>query len=165
MKVEKNLIGAAGEHIVLSRLLARGILAAQSPFNAFKADILINPSDGGRPYLIQVKTRLSYEKKLRGWLLSEKNETQSDGNFFYCFVDLGLVDSKVYVVPSKKVAAILVESHQRWISTPGKKGQARNESSMRKLRLDYSNTPLKSAKGLWMEKYLENWDFFNSDAG
>lgn len=160
MKIEKNLIGAAGEHVVLSRLLSRGILAAQSPFNAFKADILINPSNGGKPFLIQVKTRLTYEKRLRSWILSEKNEAQSDSNFYYCFVDLGLIESKVYVVPSKKVASILSESHQNWISTPGKKGQARNDSSMRKLRLDYSHVSLKSAKGLWIEKYLEKWDVF-----
>jgi hypothetical protein len=160
MKIEKNLIGAAGEHVVLSRLLSRGILAAQSPFNAFKADILINPSNGGRPFLIQVKTRLTYERKLRSWLLSEKNETQSDSNFYYCFVDLGLIESKVYVVPSKKVASILTESHRNWIATPGKNGQARNDSGMRKLRLDYSRVSLKSAKGLWIEKYLEDWDVF-----
>jgi hypothetical protein len=158
MKIENNLIGAAGEHLVLSRLLSRGILAAQAPFNAFKADILINPSDGGRPLLIQVKTRLSYEKKVRHWLLDEKNEGQVDSNFYYCFVDLGQEESSIYVVPSKKVAAILVEGHKRFLSTPGKRGQKRNDSSMRKLKLDYSNEPLKAAKGQWLDKYLEKWE-------
>lgn len=158
MKVENNLIGAAGEHLVLSRLLSRGILAAQAPFNAFKADILINPSDGGRPLLIQVKTRLSYENKITYWLLNEKNERQVDRNFFYCFVDLGQEESSVYVVPSKKVAAILVESHKRFLATPGKRGQKRNDSSMRKVNLNYSKEPLKAAKGNWMDKYLENWE-------
>ena len=28
---DKNLVGAAGEHLVLSRLLSKGILAAQAP--------------------------------------------------------------------------------------------------------------------------------------
>ena len=160
MKIEKNLIGAAGEHLVLSRLLSRGILAAQAPFNAFKADILINPSDGGKPYLIQVKTRLSVGKKLRGWPLSEKNERFAETNFYYCLVDLSIQESKIYVVPSKKVAAVVAESHSNWLAKPGKKGQAHNDSSMRKLRLDYSKMPLKSAKGLWIDKYLEKWDVF-----
>jgi hypothetical protein len=31
MKIQTQLIGAAGEHLVLSRLLSRGILAAQTP--------------------------------------------------------------------------------------------------------------------------------------
>jgi hypothetical protein len=30
-KKDKNLIGAAGEHLVLSRLLSKGMLAAQAP--------------------------------------------------------------------------------------------------------------------------------------
>jgi hypothetical protein len=158
MKIEKNLIGAAGEHLVLSRLLSRGILAAQTPFNAFKADIVMNPSDGGRPRLIQVKTRLSYEKKITYWLLGEKNEEQVHSDFFYCFVDLGQEESSVYVVPSKKVAAIVTESHKRFLSTPGKRGQKRNDSSMRKVKLDYSKEPLESAKGQWMDKYLEKWE-------
>ena len=162
MKIEKNLIGAAGEHLVLSRLLTRGILAALSPFNAFKADILINPSDQGKPFLVQVKTRLTYEKKLSSWVLSEKNEKFADDNFYYCFVDLGLVDSKIYVVPSKKVAAILSESHSKWLAGEGKNGTKRNDSNMRKLRLDYTNHPINAAKGLWIEKYLENWDVFSN---
>jgi hypothetical protein len=53
---DKQLIGAAGEHLVLSRLLARGLLALQAPRGTRKADILVNPLDGGRPVLIQVKT-------------------------------------------------------------------------------------------------------------
>ena len=54
---DKQLVGAAGEHLVLSRLLARGLLASQAPRGTRKADILVNPLDGGRPVLIQVKTR------------------------------------------------------------------------------------------------------------
>ena len=56
VKTDKNLIGAAGEHLVLSRLLVRGVLASQAPRNTRKADILVNPLDGGKPRLIQVKT-------------------------------------------------------------------------------------------------------------
>jgi hypothetical protein len=51
-KKDKNLIGAAGEHLVLSRLLSLGLLASQSPFNAFKAVILVNPTDGSKSHLI-----------------------------------------------------------------------------------------------------------------
>ena len=51
-KKDKNLIGAAGEHLVLSRLLSLGLLVSKSPFNAFKADILVNPTDGSKSHLI-----------------------------------------------------------------------------------------------------------------
>jgi hypothetical protein len=49
---DKNLVGAAGEHLVLSRLLSKGILAAQAPRGARKADILVNHLDGKPPCLI-----------------------------------------------------------------------------------------------------------------
>lgn len=116
----------------------------------------------GKSFLVQVKTRLTYEKQLKSFVLGEKNEKFADENFFYCFVDLGLQNSKIYVVPSKRVSQILTESHSKWLSSPGKKGQVRNDSKMRKLRLDYSNLSLDSADGNWIEEYLENWGVFMS---
>jgi hypothetical protein len=47
-KIDTSLTGAAGEHLVLSRLLSRGVLAAQAPRGARKADILVNFLDGSR---------------------------------------------------------------------------------------------------------------------
>ena len=44
MTSDKSLVGAAGEHLVLSRLLARGLLASQAPRGTRKADILVPPS-------------------------------------------------------------------------------------------------------------------------
>jgi hypothetical protein len=57
MATDKTFIGAAGEHLVLSRLLERGILASQAPCGTRKANILVNPLDGGLPQLIQGKGR------------------------------------------------------------------------------------------------------------
>jgi len=48
-KQDKSLIGAAGEHLVLSRLLANGFLAAQAPRGTREVDILVNGIDGGEP--------------------------------------------------------------------------------------------------------------------
>lgn len=56
-KIDTSLTGAAGEHLVLSRLLSKGFLAAQAPRGARKVDILVNFIDGGEPFLIQVKAR------------------------------------------------------------------------------------------------------------
>ncbi len=39
MASDKTLIGAAGEHLVLSRLLEQGVLASQAPRGTRKADI------------------------------------------------------------------------------------------------------------------------------
>lgn len=153
---DKALIGAAGEHLVLSRLLARGLLASQAPRGTRKADILINPLDGGQPRLVQVKTRSGVAKK-PSWAMSDKNEHMSENDLFYCLVDISKAHPDVYVIPSTLVASILREDHATWLAAPGKKGQAHNDNSMRRLTSDYKGL-LKSAPEGWMEKYLEAWE-------
>ena len=93
MTIDKNLIGAAGEHLVLSRLLARAILASLSPFNAYKADILVNPTDGRNACYLQVKTTTKIGKS--EWQVGEKDMENVDSNMFYCFVELNAVSQKV----------------------------------------------------------------------
>lgn len=159
MQIEKNLIGAAGEHLVLSRLLARGILASQSPFNAYKADILVNPTGEGKPLLIQVKTR-SGKGSRKKWPMKAKHESMTDSNLFYCFVDLGEVHPLVYVIPAKVVANVIKTGHQNWLKAPGKRGQKHNDNDMRAI----SNTPRLSNKFApdgWMDKYLEKWEILH----
>jgi hypothetical protein len=87
---DKQLIGAAGEHLVLSRLLACDLLASQAPRGTRKADILVNPLDGGRPLLIQVKTRTGKPGVL-SWAMTGKSELISEKDLFYCFVNLDIV--------------------------------------------------------------------------
>jgi len=153
---DKQLIGAAGEHLVLSRLLARDLLASQAPRGTRKADILVNPLDGGRPLLIQVKTRTGKPASL-SWAMSSKSEMINEKDLFYCFVNLDLINPSVYVIPSKLVARVIKDTHEEWLSTPGKKGQAHNDNDMRRLMNDYGKN-FKSVKPGWMEKYLEAWD-------
>ena len=76
-RVTAQLVGAAGEHLVLSRLLSRGILAAQAPRGTRKADILVNHLDGKAPCLIQVKTR-SGKGADGGWHMKAKHEDIKD---------------------------------------------------------------------------------------
>lgn len=160
MKSDKQLIGAAGEHLVLSRLLARGILASQAPRGTRKADILVNPLDGGRPILIQVKTRSGMGAR-KSWAMSAKNEEISEPDLFYCFVDLENEHPDVYVVPSKIVAKIIKTGHAKWLKTPGARGQKHNDSDMRRLS-DPPRTPNPYAPPGWLDKYLENWEQIDS---
>jgi hypothetical protein len=156
---DKQLIGAAGEHLVLSRLLARDLLASQAPRGARKADILVNPLDGGKPRLIQVKTRSNVGKRL-GWQLSEKNELISEKDLFYCFVNLDLLNPSVWVIPSKLVAKVVRDTHAEWLATPGQKGQKHNDTDMRRIIDDYGPN-FKSVKPGWMDQYLEAWQLLN----
>lgn len=155
--IDKNLSGAAGEHLVLSRLLSKGLLASQAPRGARKADILVNPLDGGKPILIQVKTNVSSKSENISWPMQEKHETVTESDLFYCFVDIDGNNSRVFVIPAHVVANVVKLTHENWLSTPGSKGQQHNETKMRQIRY----TPTKYADFLeqnWMDKYLENWD-------
>ncbi len=153
--MDKNLIGASGEHLVLSRLLERGILASQAPRGTRKADILVNPLDGGQPKLIQVKSTLFTGSRLK-WHMKDKHEEISDQDMFYCFVSLASEDSQVFVIPAKQVSKAVKTSHKIWLETPGKKGQAHNDSEMRWITSSYPFV-VPGFKDGWMEKYLENW--------
>lgn len=155
MATDKTLIGAAGEHLVLSRLLERGILASQAPRGTRKADILVNPLDGGLPQLIQVKATLFTGAKLK-WHMKAKHEEISDRDMFYCFVALNSDKSSVYVIPAKLVSEAVKTAYKIWLDTPGKQGQAHNESEMRWITSEYPYE-VPGFKNGWMDKYLEYW--------
>jgi hypothetical protein len=154
--MDKQLIGAAGEHLVLSRLLSRGMLAAQAPRGTRKVDVLVNHLDGKRPSLIQVKTCTGTGPD-GAWHMSEKHELVRDDDLFYCFVNFWGDSPSVHVVPAFRVADAVKESHEVWLATPGIKGQAHNDSSMRWIRNDYRQELTTSPPG-WMNEYLEAWE-------
>ena len=156
MKIQTQLVGAAGEHLVLSRLLSRGILAAQAPQGTRKADIIVHPLDGGTPWLIQVKTRLTGPSG-SGWKLDDAHMAEKSTNLMYCFVDLQTVPERVYVVPSKKVAQVLIEADKEWMRKPMRDGSKRTKNMWRKIKPNFI-LKLKSAPDGWMDKYLENWE-------
>ena len=156
-KKDKNLIGAAGEHLVLSRLLSEGILAAPAPRGVRKADVLVNHLDGKSPCLIQVKTRKGLDAN-SGWHMGEKHEGIKDKDLFYCFVALDESKSLIYIIPAKKVSQVVEDSHKTWLNTPGVKGQKHNETKMRFIKNRYSGLSVKSAPDGWMDKYLEKWE-------
>ena len=150
-KVDTQLTGAAGEHLVLSRLLSRGVLAAQAPRGARKADILVNFLDSRMPCLLQVKARQS--GGALGWHMQEKHESQTEADLFFCFVDFEPDQPRVFVMPAAIVAEAISLDHSTWLATPGKNGQAHNETKFRRLR----NNSLGKEEG-WLDEYLERWD-------
>ena len=157
-----SLTGAAGEHLVMSRLLSRGYIAALAPQGVPNFDVVVTSVDGTQLCAFQVKTR--WEKGGdRGWHMQEKHEHLSSPSILYCFVDLGLAGSNsptVHVIPSEVVAKVVKQSHESGLSKPGAKGQKHNDSNFRRLLPDY--VKLMGAEcdyrlG-WMDRYLESWD-------
>jgi hypothetical protein len=156
---DNQLIGASGEHLVLSRLLARGILAAQAPQGVRKADIIVHPLDNGTPWLIQVKTRLKGPKD-GGWKLDDKHMYEVSKNLIYCFVDMQSSPERVYVIPAKKVSQVLLEADRVWMDKPMRDGSKRTKNMWRMIKPKFL-VKLKSAPDGWMDKYLENWDYLS----
>lgn len=156
MKIDKTLIGPAGEHLVLARLLSRGLLAAPAPRGVRKIDIIVNYIDGGNPKLVQVKTTMGSAKQ--GWWLSEKHESIVDDDLYYAFVDFGVVNGEVYILPAKLVADVVREDHAKWMSTPGREGQQHKDTDGRRMRTQ----TFTRAEG-WMDEYKENWDLLSPD--
>ena len=147
---------ASDKNLILSRLLSRGILASQAPRGTRKADILVNPLDGGAPLLIQVKTTLHTGKRAK-WHMKEKHEDISDQDMFYCFVELGEKNSNVFIIPANKVSQVIRTSYKAWLKAPGKKGQAHNETVMRWITSKYP-VAVPGLKVDWMDEYLEGWE-------
>lgn len=129
-KVQKGNIGNAGEYYVAALLSAKNFITTITLGRAEKYDILsVSPS--GKTYKFSIKSRLSQES--RGFTLSEKDEEGFSDDFYYVFVRLHEFekDPEYWMIPSKRVAQVIAEAHKKWRETPGKKGQKRNDSSMR----------------------------------
>jgi hypothetical protein len=153
-KVPSSLVGAAGEHYVMSQLLLRGCLAALTPRGAPEADILVGTADGSVLAEIQVKTRSGRGGK--GWRMSEKNEQIVRDRLFYCFVDFGRdPEWPVYVMPSGLIAKYLTDVHAAYLATPGKHGQQRKDWPGRFI------SPHLPQPG-WMDEYRARWDLITS---
>ena len=148
------LTGAAGEDYVLFELHRRGVLAAQTPTNAYLADILVFDPEMSVGAMVQVKAR---NPGGEGWAMTEKHERARHPRLFYVFVDLGTSPPTSYVVPAAVVADVITLSHKTWLGGPGRGGRVRNDSPVRRLRRDYG-FPVPGFPAGWLDAYRERWD-------
>jgi hypothetical protein len=168
MASQTSLTGVAGEHYVLYELLRRGYIAALAPTGVPNADLVVTDIGGSRLCSIQVKTRRGVGAD-GGWHMSAKHEKIRGERLFYCFVDFQSsheVLPLVYVMPSTDVATAIAAAHQKWLSTPGKKGQPHKDNKMRRLCPDYAKTYhiTDSRYGAgWLDRYRDAWDLLKLD--
>ncbi len=158
-QLEKSLVGPAGEHYVLFRLYEQGMLASLAPPGAPTVDILVMAPDETVVATLQVKTR-TYGAD-GGWHMSEKHERFVQPRCFYALVDLEPSAPVTYLAPSRVVADVLAKSHRKWLSTPGKRGQRRKDTKMRRIRPSYPD-PVEDYPTGWLEQYRERWDFLSA---
>lgn len=160
-----TLTGAAGEHYVMSELLRRGLVAALAPTGVPNCDIVVTDDIGQRLCAVQVKTRNNAGAD-RGWHMSKKHESLTSHSLFYCFVDFAVGTDEstfTYVVPAAVVAKALAETHQAWLSHPGKRGQQRNDGDMRRLLPGYIHEGADDYRSGWLEQYREAWHLLAAD--
>jgi len=173
-KIQSSVIGAAGEHLVLSELLKRNFVAGLAPFNTKDYDIVVLNKDGTNSFPIQVKTTSNNK---RGWVMQEKHETPIK-DLYYCFVYMtsALDNTEIYIVDSKTVANVIKTAHKIWLKVPGRNGQKHNPTKMRffsrnvtanyfKNFDDYKDyldekeiNFLNNYQEGWLEKFKDNWD-------
>ena len=139
-KLNSILSGVAGAYFAAGELTRQGYIASLTLRNTKGIDVLVSNESASRSVGIQVKTNQGSAKI---WLMHEKAENYHADNLFYVFVNLnngGKPD--FFVVPSKVVADYITKSHQRWLGTPGRKGQKHKDRTMRQfkdLEGNYSN--------------------------
>jgi len=143
-KLSSVLSGVAGEYFVAGELSKRGYIASITLRNTKGVDILCSNSDASKSVAIQVKTN---RRSNRDWILNVKSEDYYADNLYYVFVNLNDNETApdYFIVSSIDVAKHTKESHAVWLNTPGRSGQAHNDTTMRK----FSDQN---------EKYLNRWD-------
>ncbi len=133
-KLNSVLSGVAGEYLVAGELSRRGYIASITLRNSRGVDILVTNKKATRTAAIQVKTHYN---KGTAWVLNEKAEKYHAPKLFYAFVSLNFgAPPDFYIVPSKVVAETIKKHNRKWLKTPGKKGQKRNQTAMRTFRDD-----------------------------
>ena len=143
-KNNKNLIGNSGEFFVAAELSRRGLTANVLLGNSEAVDILALNVNSNNNYSIQVKT---ISNKQKHWPLNKKNEKLIKNNLYYVFVRIiDFNNPEFYIVPSKKVANEITNSHKKWLGGDGKNSKTHKDNTMRVFTPD--------------EKYKNKWDCF-----
>jgi hypothetical protein len=124
--------GITGEYLVAAELSRRGYVATLTLRNTRGIDILASNSDATRSVGIQVKTAQSLKP---AWVMNKKAEADLAENLLYVLVCLPPEGSPTfYVVPRQVVAKYVRESHAEWLKTPGRQGQAHEDTDMRQYK-------------------------------
>ncbi len=135
-KIKLNCVssGVAGEYLVAGEFSRRGYIASITLRNTKGVDILVTNEKATKTAAVQVKTRYS---RGTAWVLGEKGENYHAPNLFYAFVSLNFGEpADFYIVPSRVVADYIRKNHQKWLKTPGRKGQKHRDTAMRTFRDD-----------------------------
>ncbi|MCR4317604.1 MAG: aspartate ammonia-lyase [Planctomycetes bacterium] len=155
MSKDKSSRGNASQFFVAGELCRRGYVAVVTLGNTPNTDILCSNLDGTRFAHIQVKTFVPGNKTCSVGLKAEKNLGK---NFFWVLAGIPEPNSSAefeyFIIPSKEMAKNVSKLHDKWLHTPGSKGQPHKDSSVRAV-----NVPPNAYSYLWsIDPYREKWN-------
>lgn len=153
--MEKSARGNASQFFIAGELCRRGYSAVVTLGNTPNTDILCSNIEGTRFVHIQVKTYVPGNSTCSVGLKSEKDFGE---NFFWILGGIPQPQSKsgfeYFIIPSTDMAKNIKEAHELWLKTPGKNGQAHNQTNIRTVHIP----PYKSFSGWDISKYRDRWD-------
>lgn len=129
---DKSYRGNASQFFIAGELCRRGYAAVVTLGNTPNTDVLCSNRDGTKFVHIQVKTFVPGNKTCS---VGKKAERVYGSSFFWIIGGIPTPDSKLsfryFIVPSSEMVENVSSRHREWLSTPGKKGQQRKDSSVR----------------------------------
>lgn len=153
-KLQKNISGQSGEYAVASELSRLGLIATTFTRNMPDFDILATNSNK----MIKIQVKTGWCKKNYSWRLGKKCENIFADDFYYAFVNLNELKESIeyWLIPSELVAKTIKESHQIWLSSPGKKGQKHNDNPTRGFSIKQVNYAPKWLDFKLIDSYKNN---------
>jgi hypothetical protein len=156
---DKSFRGNASQFFIAGELCRRGYSAVVTLGNTPNVDILCSNQQGTRFAHVQVKT---FVPGNRTCSVGKKAMKNVGPTFFWVLGGIPTPESnrpfEYYIIPSEVMAKNISEAHEHWLSTPGKKGQAHQDSNVRTVHLP----PRKSLTGWDISVYRDRWDLIEN---
>jgi len=156
---DKSTRGHASQFFVAGELCRRGWIAVVTLGNTPNTDILCSNKAGTKFVHIQVKT---FGPGNRSCSVGSKAEKDFGENFLWVLGGIPQPDSKdafeYYVIPAEDMATNIMRAHKKWLKTPGRKGQAHQETKIRAINLP----PGKSYAGWDISEYRDRWELIGA---
>jgi hypothetical protein len=156
---EKVTRGNASQFFVAGELCRRGYAAVVTMGNTPNTDVLCSNTEGTRFVHIQVKT---YRPGDRTCTVGMKALKSFGQNFFWVLVGLPKTANNVaveyFIIPAADLAKNVAAAHEKWLKTPGQKGQPHKDNTIRTVILP----PHKSPSGWDVTGYRNRWDLIQT---
>jgi hypothetical protein len=154
--------GNSSQFYVAGELCRRGHYAVVTLGNTPNTDILCSNEDGTKFVHIQVKTFVPGNRTAS---IGKKAERSFGDNFFWVIAGIPKLnqdaDFEYYIIPSRIMAEKTIAGHNLWLKTPGTKGQAHKDSSVRVVFI-----PPSSSQYAWdISPYKNAWHLIDQRLG